>query len=452
MFVLENAWRTLIRHPWRTLLLVIIATITVVWSVFGLSVMHEHDAVYESHSNARVPLAVIRPTQQIIPGDNSSITQQYLSWDDYNTYALAAQAKNIQFTYSVAQSIPVRSSKQLQPITSAQTHNTNQNATGGDFTLQSLYSAQAQEVNEYGNYRIVEGTNLPYEANVAQNPVLISQELAQRNHVKVADTITVGNPTDEKTTYTFTIVGIYEYVNNPNHMTGADAGFAKNNRNNVLYTTYTAFAQNKLDADNTKGWATPDLSVIFALANEHDYDAFKKAVEQAGLDHQYTVTSPSVEQYHRSVELKEKARTTLHLVWIVGGLLILALVILGTIGRRNDIGNALMMGVSKPRMAWQFMLEVLLPLIFSLILGIIIGVCVHNPLATALPNGTSISVHGATIGHLIWVGLAISVLYAIIAMIRVLFFRQIQLFTSPFASPQDDAFNSPLRPQSTTQE
>ena len=45
-------------------------------------------------------------------------------------------------------------------------------------------------------------------------------------------------------------------------------------------------------------------------------------------------------------------------LWVAGGLLLVALVVSDGLRRREEIGYALTVGVSKARLGWQFMLEV----------------------------------------------------------------------------------------------
>ena len=244
MFVAKNAWAELRRHPWRTALMVIVSLLVTMWSVFGAAVMHEYHAAHGEGYEALKPQAVVRMTDTALSdrnGDDADWTKRYITWNEYNVLGAAAQAKQVQFDYSVVASVPVRSTDSFKAITTSATSGAGQNETGGDFTLTSFYNEAAVDANEYGSFKVVEGTKLNYQ-DVTARDVLISQELAKKNNLKVGSTITVGNPANAKTTYTFTVGGIYTYTSTPQGVQGDDAQFAKDNRNNVIYTSYYDFA------------------------------------------------------------------------------------------------------------------------------------------------------------------------------------------------------------------
>lgn len=74
-------------------------------------------------------------------------------------------------------------------------------------------------------------------------------------------------------------------------MQGADAQFAKDNRNNVIYTSYYDFAASGLDTTEGTGWAVPDINIVFTLANPQAYEQFKSALKP-DLPEGFAVSSP----------------------------------------------------------------------------------------------------------------------------------------------------------------
>lgn len=239
----------------------------------------------------------------------------------------------MQYKYTVAESVPVRESKSVQAITTGKTSDASADKTGGNLTLQSFYTAEAAQANEYGPYEVVEGKGLDYQNSLAQN-VLISEALAKKNNLKVGSTITIGNPTDAKKTYEYTVVGIYRYTGNPDNAQGDDAKFAKDNRNNVLYTTYTTFAVNGFDTTKGKGWSIPGINVVFTFQNRSDIDKFAAALK-ADLPKGFTVSSPTITHYMQSIEalgtLAGTTRIIMIVLWICGALALLGLVLLAAL-------------------------------------------------------------------------------------------------------------------------
>ncbi len=442
MFVAKNAWAELRRHPWRTALMVIVSLLVTMWSVFGAAVMHEYHAAHGEGYGALKPQAVVRMTDTALSdrsGDDADWTKRYITWEEYNVLGAAAQAKHVQFDYSVVASVPVRSTGSFKAITTSATSGASQNETGGDFTLTSFYNEAAVDANEYGTFKVVEGNKLNYQ-DVTARDALVSQELAKKNNLKVGSTITVGNPANAKTTYTFTVGGIYTYTDTPQGVQGADAQFAKDNRNNVIYTSYYDFAASGLDTTEGTGWAVPDINIVFTLANPQAYEQFKSALKP-DLPEGFAVSSPTIDAYNHSLEpLDQLANTTkvmLICLWSVGGALALLLTLLEACPRREEIGYGLAGGVTKSRMAWQFMVEILLQTVLGVALGLLIGGWTANPLATQLAQGHTIAMHGGVLWNVAWIALLACLLLAIIAGVRVALFRTAQLTHSPYLDSAD---------------
>ena len=442
MFVAKNAWAELRRHPWRTALMVIVSLLVTMWSVFGAAVMHEYHAAHGEGYEALKPQAVVRMTDTALSdrnGDDADWTKRYITWEEYNVLGAAAQSKHVQFDYSVVASVPVRSTDSFKAITTSATSGASQNETGGDFTLTSFYNEAAVNANEYGTFKVVEGNKLNYQ-DVTARDVLISQELAKKNNLKVGSTITIGNPADAKATYTFTVGGIYTYTSTPQGVQGDDAQFAKDNRNNVIYTSYYDFAASGLDTTEGTGWAVPDINIVFTLANPQAYEQFKSALKP-DLPEGFAVSSPTIDAYNHSLEPLDKlAGTTkvmLICLWSVGGALALLLTLLEACPRREEIGYGLAVGVTKSRMAWQFMVEILLQTVVGVALGLLIGGWTANPLATQLAQGHTIAMHGGVLWNVTWIALLACLSLAIIAGVRVALFRTAQLTHSPYLDPAE---------------
>lgn len=439
MFIFSQAWKQLGRHPWRSLLLLLVSLIVAMWSTFGGAVVHENTKARTETLDKQSATAVVRPSSSLLQtrqGDDSSWTDHYLSWSDYDKLASAAQTKGVQYKYTVAESISVRQSASIQAITTDSTSKASEDKTGGNLTLQSFYTSEAAQVNEYGTYKVIEGKGLDYSNSLAQN-VLVSEELAKKNNLKVGSTIKIGNPTDSETTYEYTVCGIYRYTSNPDNALGDDAKFAKDNRNNVLYTTYTTFAINGLDTTDGKGWSVPDLNVVFTFENRSDIDKFAAALK-ADLPKGMEVSSPTIKHYMQSIEalntLSETTRIVMIVLWICGALALIGLVLLAALPRSNEIGMALLVGVSKGRIAWQFMLETLFPTLIGLAIGITIGATCANPLAGALNAQHSVHATGGLIWQAIWIGALACIALSAIAGIRVAAFRTMRMFQSPYIS------------------
>ena len=301
MFVLKNAWAALGRVKWRTALTALLALLVSFSAAVDLAVLRADDKANNETYQSQKASAVIRPSAKVTAkrdGADSNYTANYMTWDMYTKYAEAVQKNNLTFEYTLATSVPVRASKSLQAI--AAKSDTSEDNTGGNLTLQAFYTNDAAKINDYGTFKVVKGKQLNYKT--ANDGVLVSQAVAKKNNLKVGDKVTVGNPTKASETYKFTVRGIYEYTGETPAGYGSDAKYAKDNRENVVYTSYINFAQSGLDVAGTKGWAIPNLNIIFTLTDPATYNKFVRLVTKAKLDtSKFAISSPSLDAYKKRI-------------------------------------------------------------------------------------------------------------------------------------------------------
>ena len=427
MFVLKNAWAAVMRRKWRSLLTLLIALLVTFGSMFGLAVAAENDDANGSTYDAQQANATITLSDKGFAerdgADPSWPDDHLMSWNDYTSFANAAQSAGLQFSYTVTESVPVRQSESIKPV--GTTDDENADDTGGEFTLRGFYTLDAARANDLGRYRVVEGKHLSYSGR-APKGALISREVADANGLKVGDTFTVGHPTDADTTMEMTVRGIYEYVDDdaPSGR-GDDARLSKDNRQNAIYVSaYTFIVSNNLDSGEETGWAKPDLNIMFMLSSPDDYQSFVKAAKKADaeLKDGYEISSPSLEAYRKSIAplgaLNDTMRITMIALWVAG------------LRRREEIGYALTVGVSKARLGWQFMLEVWMVILPAFAIGALAGGFAAGPLGAALADGHATSMTADVVWTVVGAGLGCCLALALVAMLRVATFRRISLFDS----------------------
>ena len=434
MFVLKNAWSSIVRRKWRTLLTMFIAIIVTFGTLFGFSVLHADESATDGY-NPQLVSAVIRPdakTKATYNGADSSYTKNYLAFDAYDNYASALQAAGLTYSYALTITVPVRQSGDVKAI--AGTDDQSADKTGGEMLYRSFSSLEAAHENELGRYKIVKGKQLDYSSQ-SKTGVLISQAFAKKNGLDVGDKFTVAFPNDAKKTIEQTVRGIYEYTEPAAAGQGSDAKLAKDNRDNVIYTAYYTFAMDGLYAADGKGWLIPDLNISFLLDSMSTYRKFEKVIKKAKLPANHELTSPTLIEHEKQIaplrSLASSMKPMLAALWIVGAVLLL--LSWGSsllVGRRREIGNQIVIGVSRGRIAWQFMLETLLLNLVGFAVGMVVGAFAVKPLATKLADGNAVSVPGNLIWTVIWSGLGTIVVLMVIAMISVLLFRVRTLFAA----------------------
>ena len=119
MFVLKNAWSSIVRRKWRTLLTMFIAIIV----TFGYIVRFRSSVTADESAtdgyNPQLVSAVIRPdakTKATYNGADSSYTKNYLAFDAYDNYASALQAAGLTYSYALTITVPVRQSGDVKAI------------------------------------------------------------------------------------------------------------------------------------------------------------------------------------------------------------------------------------------------------------------------------------------------------------------------------------------------
>ena len=116
----------------------------------------------------------------------------------------------------------------------------------------------------------------------------------------------------------------------------------------------------------------------------------------------------------------------------VGGVLLLILVLSGVWASKRDdeIGMALVSGVTRGRLGWQFMLEVFIVTLPFYVIGLVGGAFAANPIGSALASGHATPVTSGLIWTMVWYGLGSILILAILAALRLAFFSANKLFAA----------------------
>ena len=216
---------------------------------------------------------------------------------------------------------------------------------------------------------------------------------------------------------------------------------AARNRENAIFTNYQTFAKAGLDPQSTdktvSGWAVPDLDVVFDAGDSATYKSLVSTLKKSKLPAKgYEFSSPSLESYNASLEpldtLSSRAKTGTIVLVAVGGVLLLILVLSGVWASKRDdeIGMALVSGVTRGRLGWQFMLEVFIVTLPFYVIGLVGGAFAANPIGSALASGHATPVTSGLIWTMVWYGLGSILILAILAALRLAFFSANKLFAA----------------------
>lgn len=431
MFVLTNAWRTVLRHKWRSLAILVVAMLVMFGSVFATAVHAEDHKAHTTTYSLQRTTAVIRPTaKEFVRESNadSSITKDYVSLDTYNNYLQMLEQGGMQPQYSMSVAMPMRQTGTVKAIAGKADKSADE--TGGEYTMYGLYNSAAETVNIPGQFKMTQGKSLNYKSKDGK-AALVSEAFAQKNHLKVGSSFSIANPNDATKVYKFKVRGIYTYTDPAPVGMGADAKLAKNNRDNAIYVGPYAFNNNNLNDDSATGWGAPRFDVGFEFGSPDEYTAFASAAKTMKLPKGYEMSTPDLDHYKASLKPLDNLDATMKRVLVGiyagGGVIALALVALSMCRRRDEIAMDMVIGVVRGRIGWQFALETLIPTLPGLLVGGVAAAFASKPLGAALASGHATKVTSACWMPM-WYCLGFVALLAIIAFMRAIVARTESVF------------------------
>ena len=444
MFVLSNAWRALTRSKGRTALTAFITLAVTFGTVAGLAIIQEDTNAHTTAYDQQKATLAIRPTaatwKKVSATDQSS-TRHYMTWSTYNEYAALIQSAVSSLNFTFTETAPARVNGDLKALDGGSLGTAGDDATGGRLIWRAFWTKDAATASDLGTFEIVDGKDLSYD-NKSSNPdatsALVSKAFASANGLKVGDTFKMAAASDPSTTAELKVRGIYRYTSGS---TVDNPVTAARNRENAIFTAYPAFSKAGLDPQsvdqNTPGWKVPDLDVTFDVNSPATYRALVANLKKAKLPAKgYAVSSPSLEAYTASLKpldkLASRARTYTAILAGVGGVLLLVIVLSGVWAPKRDdeIGMALVSGVTRGRLGWQFMLEVFIVTLPFYVIGLVGGAFAAKPLGPALASGHAIPVTSDLIWTMVWYGLGSILILAILAALRLAFFSANKLFAA----------------------
>lgn len=274
----RNAWHSIIRNKGRNALIVIIVAIIAAAATIGLSIRNaaqnaRDEGLADTTVTATIGIDREAAIDQIrqqnsgneTPPDNhdmrSAIDVDTLTLDDYERYA---DASSVPVSTYYTEQIALDGTDDCEPVSTstdnADTEGTddsssddNANAdtssespaearpsgrdgsaiSSADFTVTGFSSDTAVANAANGTFTVNDDQVFNYDDD-SVGDVIITQTLADFNALSVGDTITLAD-TDDDTTYTFTIVGIYSNDATQNIAPGGPMGGT--DPDNAIYTS-----------------------------------------------------------------------------------------------------------------------------------------------------------------------------------------------------------------------
>lgn len=222
-----------------------------------------------------------------------------------------------------------------------------------------------------------------------QNEIIISTDLAELNGISIGDKISFNSElsegafADRKITqiyYELTVVGTY-YDATDEYPTGTQQNAYTNRRNEILtgYETVVAAMQ--------PGLRGIDIKATYYLKNPELLGAFAAEAYARGLDPIFDVTTDEA-SYNKIVGpvegLKSISTTFMIIVLIFGGAVIALLSSIAIRERKYEIGVLRAMGMKKHNVAFGLWTEMLIITCLCLVIGLIAGILVAQPVTNVL--------------------------------------------------------------------
>ena len=243
-----------------------------------------------------------------------------------------------------------------------------------DFQITGVVNTADLSDFSAGTATITAGVGLTEaDATADTNNVVIESTLADANDLAVGDTFTLVNTTDTDTTYTVTVVGIYETSDSGSSM-GMQFNFM--NPANTIYSSYT-FA-NTIKGEDATG--TID-SATYTLEDPEDMDTFVTAASKIVDTDTYSLQTNDQAYQQMLTPLNNVASFAKNIVILVAiaGVIILTLIVMLMIReRRYEIGVLLSLGESRLKVISQFFTEIVVCMIVALGIASVSGNAVGN--------------------------------------------------------------------------
>ena len=252
----------------------------------------------------------------------------------------------------------------------------NEKAANGAFTLVGYNSYESMTNFINGDYTVIEGE---VSSDFESNSVVISEELASLNDLKVGDKITLVNPNNSKKTYEAVITGIYK----ENTDSSSDMSSMFSNSVNEIITNISFIETILNDSTDLKATITP----TFIIKDTESVEKFQNEVVEKGLSEYYTITSnlDEIKSATESVDnVKIFATTFLIITLIIGGVVLVVINMINIRERKYEIGVLRTIGMKKSKLSFQFMLELLIIALISLSIGASIGSYLSVPVSNKL--------------------------------------------------------------------
>ncbi len=432
MYVVKNAWKSIVRSKGRNILIGIVVVLIAVSSCVALAIRSSADKVVENFKETNDITATVRLDRMAMMRDAQTrgadirealVDIPTLTIEEIKKYGTSKYLKDYYYTIEAtldAKDIePVDISGWISgPAIIRGFNNPDRNQGGnqegtqggnqggirnpfrdfqgpvimfGNFRVRGYSSTSAMTEFVNGTCKITEGSM--FEDGETGNVCVITDELAKLNDLTVGSKITFTNLLDETKTYEFTVVGIYTDTSS-----GGDSRMFQNpfsDSANTIITNADALynivreAQELSESSGSGGNRAftnliNQVTPTFILKDPDSVDAFREDLEKMGLN-QYFTLETNLDAFKESLRpinnLTSFATTFLLLVLAIGSVILIVINFINIRERKYEIGVLRAIGMKKHKVALQFVSELFIVTFIAFIVGSAIGSAASVPTA-----------------------------------------------------------------------
>ena len=395
MYIMKNALRNIQRSKGRSILFAAIVFIIALSACLSLSIRAAAETTRAQGleqlaitGNITLDMDEIMGEKNGEPPDRSemkkSMQDSELSLEELQKYAKLDSVKSFWYTGSVS----VDASK-IEAVSTSEGGMGGRMMGGamgqsdGDFTITGYSSDEAMTDFTDGNAEITDG--VMFEEGTSEKTCVISSALAKYNDLEVGDSIKFVNPSDTSKTFKVKIVGIYSSSSSSQGDMGDPMGIGNSNNIYMSYAALSAIADSTGLDMRTQG--------TYSFADYDAYSKFEDQAHEAGLDSKYTVRSQDINNYERQLQplenLSRYAKYFLIILLIIGGAVLTALTMFSIRERKYEVGVLAAIGMSKKKIARQFIYEIAVISIAAIILGGLLGSLTSVPVTNKLLSASA---------------------------------------------------------------
>ena len=383
MYILKNAWISIVRNKGRNILIGLIilvvsaaATITLAINNTATDLINSYVSAYDKE--IKISFDRSSMTENFDPSDKSSREEMMeafnnvgeYSVEDIKNYGDSEYIENYYYTYSISLNgnniEKAESDSGFGGRGGKGPMNFMSSSNSMDFTLQGYSSIDSMSEFIDGTYTMWDITDDAWDIAFDGNYVFINEELADYNELELNDKIILED--EDENTYEFEIIGIFEDNDTSNN---SPMSMFSNSVNTIVINADALEAITNKN-DDIEG----SVNATFIIDEYDNLEKLQNEFYEKGLDETYILESNEEEATAgvSSIQnIKGFSLTFLIITLIIGGIVLFVINMINIRERKYEIGVLRTIGVSKSKLTSQFVLELLIVALVTLLLGAGIG-------------------------------------------------------------------------------